>query len=233
MFQAIRNGKFVRIAIAGAAAVLIACAAGAGPAGASEEDDDPIDVKVFRKVMRGLGLKRGDEAKIEYHERSPLVVPPTRDLPPPEDPARAERDPAWPKDPDQASRRDVAKRKKQAIDWEQEGRPLTPSELNKTASAGGSQPPVAQTKSAEESARQSAPSELGFKGFNNLRSLFGFEPKEETGSFHREPSRTELTQPPPGYLTPSPDQPYGVSKDTSKPKAANPLDQAVGSAGTR
>jgi hypothetical protein len=75
---------------------------------------------------------------------------------------------------------------------------------------------------------QMRPSELGFRGFNNLRSLFGFEPKAETGAFDREPQRTDLTQPPPGYRTPASSQPYGVSKSDARPKPADPLDQAVG-----
>jgi hypothetical protein len=204
-----------------------------GPACAADDDDEAIDVKVFRKVMRGLGLKRGDEADIEYRERSPLVVPPTTALPAPEDPAVTTRNPAWPDDPDLRNRKQAATKKKRPVDWEAEGRALLPSELNKGVPRGGPAPGQAPTKSAEESARQSTPSELGFKGYGSLRSLFGFAPKEETGTFDREPVRTDLTQPPPGYLTPSPNQPYGVGKSIERAKPADPMDQAVGSAGVK
>jgi hypothetical protein len=230
--RAPRRG-IARAAIACLLAGLVICASGVRPALAEEDDDELPDVKVLRGIMRGLGLKRGDEANIEYRERSPLVVPPTRDLPPPENPALVERNPAWPDDPDVSGRKEVAKRKKKAIDWEEEGRALTPAELDKGVPRGGSSQSQAAAKPSEESMNQMRPSELGFKGFNNLRSLFGFEPKEETGTFEREPQRTDLTQPPPGYLTPSSNQPYGVNKAESKPKAANPLDQAVGSAENR
>jgi hypothetical protein len=64
-----------------------------------------------------------------------------------------------------------------------------------------------------------SPKELGFKG-----SLFGTlfaKDKPETAKFTGEPRRTSLTQPPPGYQVPSPDQPYGIGKEASKPKADN------------
>ena len=41
----------------------------------------------------------------------------------------------------------------------------------------------------------------GFGGYTN-----------ETGTFTNEPSRQELTQPPPGYQTPSAEQPYGTTR---------------------
>jgi hypothetical protein len=210
------------------------CAGAAGPASA-EDDDPPIDVKVMRKVMRGLGLKRGDEANIEYRERSPLVVPPTLALPPPEDATAVERNPAWPNDPDIRGRREAAKRQQKAIDWEQDARALTPAELNRGIPRGGPAPQAA-APSVEESQNQMRPSQLGFTGFGNLRSMFGFDPKPETSSFEREPTRTDLTQPPPGYLTPSPAQPYGVGKNQSgygDIKPADPMDAPVGGAGQR
>jgi hypothetical protein len=37
--------------------------------------------------------------------------------------------------------------------------------------------------------------------------------KEEYAVFTGERTRTTLTDPPAGYLTPSPDQPYGVGKE--------------------
>jgi len=38
-------------------------------------------------------------------------------------------------------------------------------------------------------------------------------PKEEYIPFTGEPARTSLTEPPRGYRTPSPTQPYGVGRD--------------------
>ena len=46
----------------------------------------------------------------------------------------------------------------------------------------------------------------------------------DVGKFTGEPPRTALTEPPAGYQTPSPDQPYGVGKDSRLPKATNYLE---------
>ena len=53
--------------------------------------------------------------------------------------------------------------------------------------------------------------------------MFGKD-EPESGRFTGEPPRTALTEPPPGYQTPSPDQPYGVGKGTAAPKANNYLE---------
>jgi hypothetical protein len=218
---------FGRAAMACVMAGLVLCASGFGPASAEDDDDELLDVKAFRGIMRGLGLQRGDEANIEYRERSPLVVPPSTNLPQPENPALAERNPAWPNDPDVSGRKEIAKRKRKAIDWDEEGRVLTPEQLNKGVPRGGPIPAPAAAKTAEESARPSSPTELGFHGFDNWRSLFGFEPKEEAVHFDREPQRSDLTKPPPGYLTPSSSQPYGYSRSQEK-ATSGPVDAAVG-----
>ena len=42
-------------------------------------------------------------------------------------------------------------------------------------------------------------------------TMFGGK-KDESAKFTGEPPRTSLTDPPPGYQTPSPDQPYGIGK---------------------
>ena len=51
----------------------------------------------------------------------------------------------------------------------------------------------------------------------NLNKLFSRETwfgySDEQGAFTGEPPRADLTRPPPGYQTPSPGQPYGVTAD--------------------
>jgi hypothetical protein len=42
--------------------------------------------------------------------------------------------------------------------------------------------------------------------------------KTETGTFTTEPPRDNLTAPPPGYQTPSPNQPYGLGPSQEKRK---------------
>jgi hypothetical protein len=225
MFQQVQKKGLVHAVMACLLAGLVICASAIGPARAGDDDDELPDVKFFRGLMRNLGLKR-DDAGIDYRERSPLVVPPSTDLPVPENPALVDRNPDWPVDPDVTRHRQAATRKDRTANWEEEGRALTPAELNKGVPRGGPQPGIA--KSAEESMRQLPPSELGFKGFENMRELLGFDHKPETRTFEGEPARTDLTQPPPGYLTPSANQPYGLGKDTTVAKPATPMDHAVG-----
>ena len=80
-------------------AFIVGC--GAGDVRAEEE---AFDTKLIKGFLRGLGLRDGTEPQIEYRERSPLVVPPTRELPPPESVATP-RNPAWPVDVDEKRRR--------------------------------------------------------------------------------------------------------------------------------
>ena len=65
----------------------------------------PLDTKLFRQLMKDLGLRRRDGSGIEYRERSPLVVPPSRNLPQPRSETAATENPAWPNDPDVKQRK--------------------------------------------------------------------------------------------------------------------------------
>jgi hypothetical protein len=69
------------------------------------------------------------------------------------------------------------------------------------------------------------PSQLGYFGGLFSWSSFGFglvQPKEEVGTFTREPPRAALTAPPVGYQTPSPAAPYGVTKRNEYGPASKP-----------
>ena len=55
---------------------------------------------LWGSMLKGLGI--GGENNIEYRERPPLVVPQTRDLPPPQPAGTARNDPNWPADPKSA-----------------------------------------------------------------------------------------------------------------------------------
>ena len=217
-----------RAAAAAAVALALAMALGTGGAFAQDDEEDvPLDTKLFRQLMKDIGLQRNGEG-IDYRERAPLVVPPSRDLPPPVSETPVTANPSWPKDPDVARRKAEAAAKKKpsktaAETMDAEGRPLSRSELDRgkiDGPAGGSQTP-------EESARPMKPSELGAKSF--FKDMFSsFSNEEEKGTFTGEPVRESLTAPPPGYQTPSPDQPYGLGAKTNKRKAATVEDRAVG-----
>ena len=225
-----------RLSLKAALAVALASAVIAVPTLARAGDDDdtnanvPIDTQIVRSIMEGLGFKRPGEAQIKYEERAPLVIPPSRDLPPPQKPGAAiANNPAWPKDPDVARAkliRDQEANRDVNAEVEREQNPLPPDQLapgprgprtaNRTVASGASSVDLSQ----DEHYRMS-PSELGYHGgLFNLGNLFGGKDEDANAKFTNEPKRTSLTEPPAGYQTPSPNQPYGLGQSTWTPKAA-------------
>ena len=79
-----------------------------------DEDDKTFEEKVIDGIMAGIGGTNMDNRGIDYRERSPLVVPPKLDLPPPVSAKSEVNDPNWPKDPDEARRKAEIKARKKA-----------------------------------------------------------------------------------------------------------------------
>src|SRR3984893_11193381 len=105
--------------------------AGAARAQDDDEDDKTFEEKVIEGIMAGIGGTNMENRGIEYRERSPLVVPPKIDLPPPAATSAEIKAPNWPKDPDEARRKAaIAARKKAKPNEFEASRPLTPAELN-------------------------------------------------------------------------------------------------------
>ena len=120
------RAAFMRAVLGAAFAALVVCA---NTAAARAGDGDDSD-SVYNKLMRVLGMKNPltMEYGIDYSERSPLVVPPTRDLPPPVA-AAPPSTPDWPKDPD-IKRRARAKAEQKVgphVDWASESAPCIAS----------------------------------------------------------------------------------------------------------
>jgi hypothetical protein len=229
---------------------VVALAAVAGASGNARAQDDAVEnstiqnleQKVWGTIVRGLGMRDPNSPTIDYRERSPLVVPPSRDLPTPQ--ARAiPRDPSWPADPDAARAKSRETKRKTAIGnassaIENQGRPIAPSELDKAGPREGTQ---AQSNRSNAPASGSnpdggavPPSELGYFGGLFSGQAWGFGSgfggyKDETGTFTSEPQRSQLTEPPPGYQTPSGDQPYGVTRriERTKTEAFDPAGRDV------
>jgi len=182
-----------------------------------DEDDSTFEEKIIKQIMTGIGGTNMENTGIEYRERSPLVIPPTRDLPVPDSADGAVDNPSWPKDPDQRRQKAAAKSTKfengslrsAAI----ERATLSPSELKRGAAAGKGRVTQPGTTDNLDPGRQLRPSELGHTG-GLWSSIWGY--KEEEVPFTGEPPRTSLTQPPTGYQTPSTSYPYGVGKDKNK-----------------
>jgi hypothetical protein len=61
---------------------LLVTAGGLARAQEEEKKDEWLDQKLFRNFLGGLGMT-DESANINYHERSPLVIPPVQTLPPP------------------------------------------------------------------------------------------------------------------------------------------------------
>jgi hypothetical protein len=214
--------------LAAAAAITLALGAGSARAEGDDEENVPLDTKLWRQFMKDIGLQRDGDRTIDYRERAPLVVPPSRNLPPPlsEDEVTA-KTAAWPKDPDVKRRKDQAAAEKARLKGnntvEEQMRVLRPDELDKpgAAKSGDAKGAKGAGKTAEESSRPMMPSELG----TNTKKIFGsimssFTPaKPESEPFTGEPTRDSMTAPPAGYQTPSPNYPYGIGVQDKRGKA--------------
>jgi hypothetical protein len=232
-------------------------------AGAARAEDG--DKTISERIMDGFyGTIRGtnmDNRGIDYRERSPLVVPPKLDLPPPVAATDDVKVTNWPKDPDERQRKAIiAAKKKNAPP---PARVQVPSEANAAAAPGAvadparpiniapppEDPPVpGTTRPAYANDRNGTaridpvydqPGDLFMGGAAaltsssigdtlGLNSLFGGK-KAEAVAPGTEPTREALTQPPPGYQTPSPNYPYapeskGWLSGQSNPER-NPLTQ--------
>jgi hypothetical protein len=212
--------RALRLAVV-ALGVGLVMTAGAARAGDDDEDDKTFEEKVIEGIMAGIGGTNMENRGIEYRERSPLVVPPKIDLPLPETASKEVKDANWPKDPDEARRKAaIAARKKAKPDPIEASRILTPSELNAARTAAPARTnndPVQPGNSFNNPIL--SPSQLGYNG--GFSGLFGGN-KTETAPFKGEPTRDSLTQPPPGYQTPSPNYAYGTGPKESLNKEYNP-----------
>ncbi|ACF03348.1 putative exported protein of unknown function [Rhodopseudomonas palustris TIE-1] len=203
------TAALLRTARLAAVAVGIGLVLTAGAARAEDDQDDStFEEKVIKGLMSGIGATNMENSGINYRERSPLVVPPKLDLPPPETASAAAPAPNWPKDADLQRRKEIkaAEAKAKPNPWES-AQPLTPSQLKSVradAAKGGNDP---MQPGNQQNNPMLSPSQLGFNG--SLWNVFGGS-KTETATFTSEPTRENLTQPPSGYQTPSPNFAYGT-----------------------
>jgi hypothetical protein len=211
-----RIGRALLTMVVGAA---IAIGSAAFSAHAADDDDDELpDTKIFKGILRGLGLKQEGDG-IDYRERPPLVVPSTRTLPNPE-PSNQPTAANWPVDPDVArAKKRKTEKKFSNPEPEDDGRPLLPNQYSLPGGASRTSRPVGGETSAEQREQPSSPYELGSKNFFTN----WFASKEEYKPFTAEPPRTRLIEPPAGYRTPAGSQPYGVGEARWKQTA--PVDR--------
>jgi hypothetical protein len=221
----------VRAAVGGLLGILLVVAGGAAAFAEDEQDEDTFEMRAIKSIMRGLGAQV-DRGGIDYRERSPLVIPPSSDLPPPQAAGTVDN-PAWPNDPDKRKvvkksvvpfvNGSIATQRMESPEREQ----FTPDAQRRGVIPGAGRVSAPDPNANKDLGRPLTPGELGFTGglFSNL---FGY--KAEQQPFTGEPARTNLVQPPTGYQTPSPNYPYGVGIKNETTKDLKMIkDRAVGS----
>jgi len=217
--------RAIRLAGAACAVTLLV----AGSVAPADDDDEVLPERSFEQklidgLLTGLGGKNVENSRgIEYRERSPLVIPSKLDLPPPASKSSPEAA-NWPKDPDVLARKQaIEEARKPGVDPDIAKRPLMPSELAKRPSTKRRAGVMNDDRpGVDNTSYILSPSQLGFKN-SMISDLFGAG-KEETAKFTSEPERSELTQPPAGYQTPSASYAYGAGPAESKTQTPyNPL----------
>lgn len=223
----VRSGRLSLLACVCGALLVLPVAVSAQQA----EDEDTFEQRIIKNILGGMGVDVG-RAGIEYRERSPLVIPPTVDLPPPQAAGAAGiRNPAWPREPDR--RVSVSNRPNARATAEDPGSHsvLTPDELRRGSNprAGGGAMQSAGSIDEANVGRPLSPSQLGSQSIFNWNSLMGTHLNEQA-KFSGEPTRNALTQPPPGYQTPSTAAPYAGGKNETGPgwRIPNVLDRPMG-----
>jgi hypothetical protein len=193
------------------------CAAAMALPAAAQDDEGPTELQ---KILGAAGLLDLPKDPIEYQERSPLVVPPSAQLPPPRSIGDAAKlNPEWPDDPDWKSAREGKTQPKISPEarrgnFYSEGGLVKVEDMSRVNPARpekkkGNDPTGGYTTAGEEEkagVERYSPSKLGFLGWG----------KKDSVSFAGEPERGLLTEPPSGYRTPSPNAPYGVVEEKSK-----------------
>jgi hypothetical protein len=209
MPQKSRNCEFSRAALCAVFGIaLVIAGTAAVRAGDGGEEEGPYK-KFFNKMLSDVGL-RDPDGSIEYKERPPLVVPPSRDLPPPAAAGSLSlKNPDWPSDPDA---------KKRTPD---RGRKTERSMLAGDRAAGGTAGPGPTSRPDETQQSGTWDKLTGW-----TKSITGNN--KETATFVHEPSRNALTDPPAGYRTPSPVQPYGIDGAADRAKATPKDDRQAG-----
>lgn len=215
-----------------------------GAARAEDNDGRTMSEKIsdgFYGMIRSTNM---DNRGIDYRERSPLVVPPTLDLPPP---AKASADSQqmanWPKDPDERARKAVIAAKKKNAPPIARVQPAANG--NQAPQAINIAPPVeeAAAPSPGTTRRADAPvmsreatdpvydkgGDLFTGGASEIADKMGigdwFGGSSKKAAMYEpgtEPAREALTQPPVGYQTPSAGYAYGEQKKSIWDGTANP-----------
>ena len=209
----------------------------AGAACAGDDDDRSFTerfVDGFKSTIRGATM---DNRGIDYRERSPLVVPPNLDLPPPVAASNAPKVTNWPKDPDEKQRKAIIAAKKKSAPPVVAVAPaavadaaprainiappvveapaptpdmIRPAHATDSNGTARTDPIYDQPGDLFKGGASTALDGIGLGGLGGLGNLFGGKKEEPSLPPGTEPTREALTQPPSGYQTPSTSYPYAV-----------------------
>jgi len=248
----VRNSSDVAMRALRLAVIPLGVALAVSAGSARAEDDRTFGEKFmdgFYNTIRGTTM---DNRGIDYRERSPLVVPPKLDLPPPAAATEEAKIANWPKDPDERQRKAVIEAKKknappparvQAAANQTAGtvanpaRPINiappPDEPPAPPAPGTTRPAYANDRNgtARTDPVYDQPGDLFTGGLSkslglgdslDIGNLFGTKKTELAVQPGSEPSREALTQPPAGYQTPSPNYPYAPESKGLLGGEANP-----------
>jgi hypothetical protein len=178
----------------------------------------------FGDVINEFSLTGPKHAPIDYHERAPLVVPKSLDLPKPEAGNPATQTASWPVDadnlPSAADREDAdpnvpAGERWRAIANTTGQYPVSPRELNAGRAA---------MRNAD--AGLTLPAGMGYYEDGRLSNAElkkgTVKAKGKVAAFAGEPTRRRLTDPPTGYRTPAADAAWGPGSDVVKSTRKDP-----------
>ncbi|MBV8963381.1 MAG: hypothetical protein JOY97_09850 [Hyphomicrobiales bacterium] len=179
--------------------------AAATPASAQILSDTP-----FKGALTTLGIIAPERDPIEYHERAPLVVPKTMELPSPVQ-ASAERNPDWPTDPDVAAKlKEKAENSKPVVRRQggDNGGEETRLSVWEVLAGKSSSPPVQPAGPPGAYYDTNRVNENGFIPNSVVRAQgqqFASQDPEAQDQIRPgyEPKRRYLTDPPNGYRKPS------------------------------
>jgi hypothetical protein len=209
--QLLGNGTTCAGLLAGAAVALGLAIGAVTPAAAADDGSGSMFGSILSTIT-GVGKSKDVDLPIDYRERAPLVVPPNDSLPPPEANA-AVRNPAWPRDPDIAAY-------KRAKALERAPAPLPGNGADKISNAELMRGRVASREQTAPVPMQcdsllqkcgDAPGKL----WNSLKTKKADSDTTVLLQPGVEPPREYLTQPPPGYLTPTKKAKYSFDAPSS------------------
>jgi hypothetical protein len=153
-------------------------------------------------ILKGFGLADDDDeekAAIDFRERAPLVVPPSRQLPPPGTTGSIAAPRAnFPVDADRKDA-NIARARKLWDEQSKSGRLLTADEMRGDTLAPGSKRGY-QTPQAADRERNT------LLGANEIKQVHKIQEAERWDK--GEPTRTRLSDPPVGYRAPAATAPY-------------------------